>query len=426
MNYDTAKQYLYELKAQTKTYGLERMLRFVEKLGLVHCGLPMIHVAGTNGKGSVCALLESIYRNAGYRTGLYTSPHLVDLEERIQVNRKPIDSTVLTERIPHLKTIAEAIGEEEPSLHPSFFEFMTALAFEHFRLEKVDIAIIETGLGGRLDATNVIQPLLSVITSIGLDHTEMLGETLAEIAFEKAGIIKPQVPVFIGHLPTEAERVIREVASARQTTCLSILERFKSSENYPQTVLHGGFQRFNSAVAQCAVEQLAERFPVSPSAIQTGLQQVVWEGRWQVFHLHDNKRIILDATHNSEGAVYLEHNLAEFVAKQGKPIILAGTTGDARARSLMPVIARHAKEIYLLKPNQSRASDFDVLENWIPKDFSGIVHRAEIAHLFPEPQRCILGNAGETLIVTGSIYLIGEVMERLIPNASRGGSLLQD
>ncbi|MFW6218065.1 MAG: bifunctional folylpolyglutamate synthase/dihydrofolate synthase, partial [Verrucomicrobiota bacterium] len=206
-SYKETRDYLYSLRDRGSKYGIERMQRFVAELGHPERRFPVIHVAGTNGKGSVCAMLEAIYRANGYRTGLYTSPHLVHLGERVQVDRLPLTETDIVRHCERLRPVAAALGAGKPEEHPSFFEFMTAMAFLQFADAQVDLAILETGLGGRLDATNVAAPELSVITSVSLDHTELLGDSLAKIAREKAGICKPRKPVLLGRLPPEAEAV---------------------------------------------------------------------------------------------------------------------------------------------------------------------------------------------------------------------------
>lgn len=427
MNFNEARDYLYALKTQRTTYGFERMACMAEALGHPQHHYPCIHVAGTNGKGSVCAMLEAIYRAAGYCTGLYTSPHLVYLGERVQINRKPITPEQLAAGIPPLKTCAQALAAERPEMHPSFFEFMSALAFRHFEREGVDIAIIETGLGGRLDATNVVSPEISVITSISLDHTDMLGDTLAQVAREKAGIIKPRTPVVTGLLPPEAMRVIREVAATMNAPVYPVSEYISDPDQYPETALEGAFQRVNAAIAKHVVKLLAEDFPVSIFHIQQGLDNVEWSGRWQRINLAENKHLILDATHNPEGAYHLDTNLSTLCEQEGrKPIILAGTTGSERARALMPVIARRAKEIHLLRPNQPRAVDFETLRAALPEHCPPVTTHKDLNALFPEPGKCILGVAGETLVATGSIYLIGEILERVLENQPAGGALLQD
>ena len=243
-NYEEAKAYLYSLKHHGAKYGIDRMRLLGEKIGHPERRFPVIHVAGTNGKGSTCAMLEAIFRLNGYKTGLFTSPHLVFQGERIQVNRKILDPDSIVKYTLQLKSIADKLAARNAADHPSFFEFMTAMAFMRFAEEAVDIGIIETGLGGRLDATNIVRPEISVITSISLDHTELLGDDLPAIAREKAGIIKEGRPVVLGCLPKEAENTIREIASQRNAPVHSIAEQFgNTSLDYPLTNLHGDYQR---------------------------------------------------------------------------------------------------------------------------------------------------------------------------------------
>ena len=214
-DYAAVQEYLFSLKARGVKFGVDRMQSWAGALGHPERKTPWIHVAGTNGKGSVSAMLESILRAAGWRTGLYTSPHLVRLGERVQVNREILSEAEIAAYTRELEPIADAVSRGSPDDHPSFFEFMTAMAFLHFARSGCQIAVIETGMGGRLDATNVVVPEVSVITSIGLEHCEFLGDTLAAIAAEKAGIIKSGVPVVMGHVPPEAAAVIRRTAVNR-------------------------------------------------------------------------------------------------------------------------------------------------------------------------------------------------------------------
>lgn len=427
VDFATASIYLYGLKTQLKTYGIERMQHLAEALGQPQERFPAIHVAGTNGKGSVCALLEAIYREADYSTGLYTSPHLTYLGERIQINRVPLPPETLAARIPRLRAIAEVIAQKTPHLHPSFFEFMTAMAFESFAEVPVDIALIETGLGGRLDATNILNPALCVITSVGLDHTELLGDTLADIAREKAGIIKQGVPVAIGNLPAEAEQVITAIARERHAPLHRLRDYFPTPADEPACALPGTFQRANAALACLAATLLQERFPVTPKQRDAGLANVRWEGRWQTVPLREGKTLILDATHNAEGARYLDAQLSALTQQSGPLHILCGTTGNAqRAEALLPILARHACALHLLRPNQSRALSFEALEAAIPADFTGSVTCETLEEVFPETETCALGKPGETVVATGSIYLIGEIMARVIPGMRTDGARLQD
>ncbi len=411
--YDETRDYLYALKNRGSKFGIDRMVRLVEALEHPERRFPVVHVAGTNGKGSVCAMLEAMYRSSGYKTGLFTSPHLLHLGERVQVDRKVLAESGIVHYVEALRPAAEILGHADPDLHPTFFEFVAAMAFLRFATERVDLALIETGLGGRLDATNVVDPELSIITSISLDHTEMLGDTLAEIAGEKAGIIKPGKPVLMGCLPEEAEAVIRAVAAERGCACYSVRERF-SEDELPETNLAGRFQRWNAAVAVYATELLAERFPLRSTQ---ALVQVDWAGRWQQLEVA-GRRLVLDATHNPEGCRALQENLAQLVAATGrKPIIVAGTLGEARGRSLMATVAPFARELYLLQPNQDRALAPAQLEAFLPEGCDFPVRASSVAQLFSGSNIGKIGAAGDSIVVTGSIYLIGEVLEQL-----QGGS----
>ncbi|MDP0498906.1 MAG: folylpolyglutamate synthase/dihydrofolate synthase family protein [Verrucomicrobiota bacterium JB022] len=426
-DYGAVQRYLYGLRHHGARYGIDRMPPMLARLGNPHRRYPVIHVAGTNGKGSTCAMLEAIYRSAGNCTGLFTSPHLVYQGERVQVNRQRLGHEEIADYTRQLQPIAAQMAAEDPESHPSFFEFMTAMAFLRFSEAPVDVALIETGLGGRLDATNVVDPALSIITSVSFDHTEILGDTLAKIAFEKAGIIKAGKPVVMGCLPPEAEAVVRARAEELGSPLYSVRERFgRYEERYPETILPGDFQRLNAAAATLAAEVLREQFPVTDHQIRQALMQVAWAGRWER-HSAGDREVILDATHNPEGARFLDQQLARLVRQTGvKPVIAAGSLGDLRAKALLEVIARHAREIVLIRPHQPRACSFEALEAAVPADFHGRVSRGSVREVFPVPGVCTLGHPGETVVVTGSIYLIGEAMEALYHETRIGEELLQD
>lgn len=426
--YETIKDYLFGLKHHGAKYGIERMALLANELGHPERRFPTVHIAGTNGKGSTSAMLETIFRASGRTTGLFTSPHLVYQGERIQINRQNLPPAEVVRLTQYLRGIAEKLAARDPDDHPSFFEFMTAMAFLRFAELKVDIGIIETGLGGRLDATNILDPLLSVITSISLDHTEILGDTLTAIAFEKAGIIKPGRPVVLGLLPDEAEREIRRIAALRESPVHSVRQRFGDQINdFPVTNLAGDFQRCNAATALLAAELLETRFPGLLPGAREALQQVSWPGRWDCRPCQDGKTLILDATHNPEGAAALEGNLASLRAQIGrKPIILVGTLGETRARALMPVLARHARALMLLRPAQPRACTFEQLEAAIPANFAGTVSRHRVHELIPANRQLMPGEPGETIVATGSIYLIGEILEALEHPQPANEQILQD
>ena len=425
--YEAVRSYLYGLKHRGALYGIDRMKGFVDQLGHPEQAWPAIHVAGTNGKGSTCAMLEAIFRAAGYRTGLFTSPHLIHQGERIQVDRRILTREEIIHYTGQLRAFAEKLGAVSADLHPTFFEFMTGMAFQHFMEARVEVGIIETGLGGRLDATNVLDPELSVITSISLDHTEILGDTLEAIAFEKAGIIKPGKPVVMGLLPVEAERVVEAVARERGAPLHKVSDVFGVDvTRFPMCALAGDYQRRNAATATLVARILSDRFSVNEAHIREGLLRVNWSGRWERHQLLD-RSIILDATHNPEGVLHLERNLERFLHDEGhRPVIIAGTLGLARARALIPAVCRYARELHLLVPKQPRACSFEELRAEVPSTFSGKVRKARLEDLFPAPGICTLGNPGEPLVATGSIYLIGEIMEALYHDIPVGEASLQD
>jgi len=426
-DYAATQDYLFSLKAKGVKFGIDRMRLLVAGIGHPERATPVIHIAGTNGKGSVAAMLEAIFATAGWRTGLYTSPHLVKLGERVQVARAILSEAEIVAYTEELLPVAAAVSQGDPDDHPSFFEFMTAMAFLQFARKGCDIAIIETGLGGRLDATNVVTPEVAVITSIGLDHCDMLGNTLAEIAAEKAGIIKEGKPVVIGRLPAEAEVVIRRVAVERGATVYSVREEFgEELAAYPTTAFEGDYQRWNAATAVLVTRCLNARWKLTQDVVARGLNTARWPGRWQRTRI-GGRRLILDASHNPEGASVLDAQLRALVAETGrKPVVVTGVLGAARARPLLETISRYASEIHLVMPQQSRASGFEELEALIPATFGGRVTRATVAGVFPDADTCTVGGPDDMIVVTGSIYLLGEVMARIEPARGAIENRLQD
>lgn len=427
-DYPAVTEYLYALKSGGVKFGIDRMTALSRELGHPERLYPVVHVAGTNGKGSVSAMIERILRAAGCRTGLYTSPHLVKLGERVQVDRRPLTDGEILAYVNELRPVAERIGVGSPDEHPSFFEFMTAMAFLQFARAKVDAAVIEVGMGGRLDATNVVQPEVTVITSISLDHTEQLGGTIALIAAEKAGIVKAGVPLVLGRVPAEAESVIRRIADERGAPVHSVRAIFgQDIGGYPVTNLGGDYQRWNAATASLAARLLRPRFPQLDDALMAAaLADVAWPGRWQSLRLGD-RDLILDASHNPEGAAMLDENLSRLVATTGrKPVVVVGVLGEFRARAVLEVVCRHAREVHLVRPQQTRACSFEELEALVPPGAELRLSRGTIEAIFPEPGRCALGEAGDSVVVTGSIYLLGEVFARIQPERGAGEGRLQD
>lgn len=457
-------QKLQALRNHGSRFGIDRMKELDAAIGAPSRKFTAIHVAGTNGKGSTSAMIEAIQRAHGRTTGLYTSPHLIWLGERVQINRRPLTEKQLLGFCDELFPVAELLGEKDAELYPSFFEFMTAMAFLTFARQRVDVGIVEVGLGGRLDATNILTPAACVITSIGLDHTDMLGDTIEKIAAEKAGILKPGIPLALGLVPPEAERVIRARAAEVGAPLFSVREIFdwegfaedttvakkniltaagaeradktpddakergpataaaaalsavRNLRPVPLTNLTGDHQRANAALALLACELASARptaLPIDEATARRALLHIEWSARWQSFSLTGNRRLILDVAHNEEGARALDKNLAALVRESGKkPVVVAGVLGIDRAKPLFEVFARHAARLILVRPEQERACSLEDLEKCVPEDFPGAVSRGGLDEIFPRKGVCSLGDPGDTIVVAGSVYLAGEVLSR--------------
>ena len=384
--------------------GVDRMRLLSARIGNPEHAQPCFHIAGTNGKGSTSAMIEAIQRAQGRRTGLYTSPHLIAIGERIQVGRTPLSDTAVVALAERLRPHYEAIHAEDSENAPTFFELITAAALLEFAERKVDVAILETGLGGRLDATNVCAPEVCVITSIGLDHQEYLGPTLAAIAAEKAGIIKPGVPCVVGDVPPEAEAVI--VARAREVGAPLHFVRGRFASGLPETNLVGAHQGRNAGAALLACE-LAKCLPIDDAKTRTALRSIEWAGRWQEFRLIDGRRLIVDGSHNEEGI----RAVAPLLAALSAPTVIVGALGVDRARPLVAAAAKAAGRLVLVRPDNERACSVEELAALVPADFRGDVRRATVAELFPSVAMCVA--EGETVVVLGSLYLVGEVLARL-------------
>ena len=399
-NKESLIDYLYGLRNRGSSFGIERMEKIVPLLGNPHQKFPIIHVAGTNGKGSTCAMLDAIYRENGYRVGLFSSPHLVHLGERIKVNGQSMNMKEIEEYTLRIRPFAEKIEIESPGMGPTFFEFMTLMAFMVFEEKQVDLAIIETGLGGRLDSTNVVRPLLSIITTIARDHCAILGETLEEIASEKAGIIKKGIPVLTGWLPENANQVIAEFAKAKESQfeSMALLENIE----LPRTNLVGAHQRRNAALASRAVGILENEFNFQEKKNEKALMNVRLEARWQ--KVKSTVPMIIDACHNEEGAQALRGNLQSY---QKRVVVWMGALGLDRAKEVMEVVLPYAKTIRLFQPEQPRACTIEELISLIPDSFSGSIERGGLDRFdvhFEED------DIGLEILVTGSIYLCGEVL----------------
>lgn len=422
--------YLHGLEHFGIKVGLENITTLVTALGHPEQTFPTIHIAGTNGKGSVTAMIDTALRAAGYRSARYTSPHLLSLAERFAIDGRPVSEEALAAAIDRVRgTVDRLRATGTLDVQPTFFEVTTAVAFELFRQASVDVAVVEVGLGGRLDATNVISPLAGAITSIALDHEQYLGTTIAEIAREKAGIIKPGMLLVAGRLPVEALEAVERAARDRGTVLVEAaggvaIERAGGpgstrvhlrtpADDYGpiDLALSGAHQVDNALVAVRLLELMRERgLTVPRQAIIEGLTHVSWPGRLQTIRLGDGREAILDAAHNPAGAAALAAFLAE-AALERVPIVF-GAMKDKDAAGMLRALLPRAALLVITRPPGPRAADPALLAD---------VARALAPDLpvFVEPQpRDALDAAwrgGPRILVAGSIFLLGDVMAALAP-----------
>jgi dihydrofolate synthase / folylpolyglutamate synthase len=313
-------------------FKLDRMRNLLQRLGDPHLATPVVHIAGTKGKGSTAAMVSQILVEAGHRVGLFTSPHLERFEERIRIDGVPIEPAELVVHVDLLAQVTAVIDAESGGLKPTFFELTTALGWLSFRKRGVDIAILEVGLGGRLDSTNICRPEVCAITSISRDHTHILGSQLSQIATEKAGIVKEQIPVVIGELPLEAETAIRKIAREQNADVTAATSHIAFPQN-----LAGEHQKRNAAVAVAIIEQLRHRgWAVSDDAVLSGLSSVRWPARVEV--MSRQPLVVLDAAHNWASCGALLNSLNS-LHKNGRRILIFATSADKDAASLLRRLA---------------------------------------------------------------------------------------
>jgi dihydrofolate synthase/folylpolyglutamate synthase len=407
MTYPEAVQFLLNLRRFGTTFGLANTLKLARLAGDPQRRLRFIHVAGTNGKGSTCAMLESIYRAAGLRVGLFTSPHLVFFGERIQINRLPMSETDVTALVERLQPWLREFGEED---HPTFFEVVTVMGLLHFAEHDCDLVIWETGLGGRLDATNIVTPLASLITNIQFDHEKWLGETLASIAAEKAGIVKAGVPVLTAATEPEALTVIERTARENHSpfSKISPSDSGKPPLDRIELPLAGQHQKMNAALAIAAVRTLRNVIPVSEPQIQTGLLETCWPGRLQLITTSSGQRFLLDGAHNPAGALTLRDALRESFPEIPRSLIL-GVLEDKNFTAICETLAPLAHRILLVPVSSERTAIPDKL---VPI-CKAANPNAEV-QTFPDLATALVAATNEPFVViTGSLYLIGEVLEQL-------------
>ncbi len=376
-------------KDLTNTLVLSKELNFPEKK------FKSIHVGGTNGKGSTSHMLASVLQEAGYKVGLYTSPHLKSFTERIRINGNEIPKRKVTSFIKRHKDFLE-------NQKLSFFEMTVGMAFDFFANEKVDIAIIEVGLGGRLDSTNIITPEVSVITNIGLDHTQFLGETLPEIAYEKAGIIKKNIPVIIGEKQVEVKEVFKQKA---KETNSKIYFASDTDVEY-KTDLLGDYQKNNSKTAVAAIG-LLEGFEVSSKNIADGLMNVVkntnLKGRWQI--LQEKPKVICDTAHNKEGLHLVLNQLKR--EKFRKLHIVLGVVSDKKLEEVLPLFPKEAT-YYFCKPDIPRGMSEEVLqEKALNFNLKG---KKYLSVKKAYKQALLNANQQDIIYVGGSTFVVAEII----------------
>jgi dihydrofolate synthase / folylpolyglutamate synthase len=420
--------WLYSLEGRGEIYKLERMDQALALIGDPHRRLSAVHIAGTKGKGSVAAMLDAMVRAGGLRCGLYTKPHLVHLTERTRIDGAEMPARLMVEYIERLRAIYE-----RADLALTFFEFTVALMFLYFAEAAVDLAIIETGLGGRLDSTNVVAPLVSVITPIGFDHMDRLGHTIAEIATEKGGIIKPGVPVVIGARDPEARRVLASLAAQRQSPArivdrdfsfrslapAHLLDYFGLGLNLEQVELGvaGPFQHENAAIALAAVEVLrAQGWRFEEQAIRQGLRELSWPGRFDV--VSRRPLVILDCAHNEMSIAALLETMSVELGPGVKPRLVFGCQSAKEWSAMAAMLAPRVRDVTL-----TRAKPKSPLE---PEELLPHFAAHCPARVERDPMRAIERVISEmapddVALVTGSVYLIGEVYPYFLSREGRVG-----
>lgn len=423
MEYKETMEYIKNVGNFGSNYGLERTERLLELLGNPHKKVKFIHVAGTNGKGSTTSMITSILMEEGFNVGMYTSPFLEEFEERIQINRKNIKKEELTYYMTFIKEAVDKVVEEGYS-HPTEFEIITVLMFKYFYEKKIDYGVIEVGLGGRLDSTNVVNPVLSVIASISLDHINILGNTLEEIAREKGGIIKEDVPVVIYPQKEEVFKVLEEIANLKNSRIYNInkedgklIDIINDKEIYQKVLIKGMLKDYNinlnllgehqilnCALAIKSVEVLSKIEGFKINNLEKALEKVKWNGRLEI--LNREPLIVIDGAHNIDGIKALKENVNKYF-NYNNLYLLIGILADKQVKEMLEEIVPLSKKVIAVTPNSTRAELSEDLKNEIKK----INKNVDSYESYSEAFNNILGNASkdDMILVTGSLYMIGEM-----------------
>ncbi len=418
-SYKDALKYLYGLQKYGIKFGLNTTSNILNRLGNPHYGQNYIHIGGTNGKGSVSAMLESILTRAGFRVGLYTSPHLVRFTERFRINGKEIPADEVAGLVNDVRAVMDP---EEP---PTFFEVTTAMALLYFARENTDISIIEVGMGGRLDATNVINPVLTIITNISLEHQFFLGNTISKIAYEKAGIIKRGVDLITGARQKKVSDYFKSVCHEKGARFWKLGKdfRFRSKDgsfNYYgirrkikdiSISLRGGFQVRNACLSLCAVELLEEKgFKIADESIFKGLSSVEWPGRIHVFQ--KGPYIILDGAHNPGAVRELSRVISkEFVYK--RMILIIGVMEDKDIKEMLSGIVPVADHVIFTRPVYSRSAE----PSHLLSASEGLFISHEVIGNIPDAieRAKEMAQSEDMILITGSLFTVGEALSHLDP-----------
>jgi len=399
MDYEKILKYLYSLETSKIKLGLENIQAILNRIGNPEKELRYIHVAGTNGKGSVCAMIFYILKEANYKTGMYTSPHLKKFNERIRINDESISDRELVDYFLKIK----------PHItNQSFFEIATAMAFLYFKEKNVDFVVLEVGLGGRLDATNVVTPLISVITNIGLEHTDILGSTIEKIAYEKAGIIKNNIPIIAG-AKGKSLAVIKKIAKERNAQLFPV-------KKYKKVIfdnLKGSFQQTNKDIALTAIDILKKFYPLRIKFfhIQNGIKKTQWKGRLEFI----SKNVLIDCAHNPDGFKVLFNELKQI--KKNKKIknfiFVVGIQNDKDIPHILNTINPFVSTIIFTKSKNEKASN----PQYLLSTFKKINRNKSIKlKIIKNPILALkyarkITDKKELIVVTGSIYMVGEIIE---------------
>ncbi len=399
MKHKRILQYLYSLESPKIKLGLGRVQTLLDKIGNPEKNLKCVHAAGTNGKGSVCAMVFYVLREAGYKVGLYTSPHLKKFNERIRINGNSIAD----------KEIADYFMKIRPCItDQSFFEITTAMAFLYFKEKNVDFVVLEVGLGGRLDATNVVNPLISVITNIGMEHTELLGNTIEKVAFEKAGIIKNNVPVVTG-AKGRALEVIKKTANKKNAPFFEVKKFGDADFKY----LNGSFQQENKNIALTAIEVLKQfnSIKIDENQIKDGIEKTKWPARLQFI----SRNVLADCAHNADGFIVLKKELVS-IKKQKKIknfIFVVGILNGKDIKRMLRTINPLTSSIIFTKSRNEKSSNPEQLL----KIFNSINKDKSIkTKIMKNPRKALdyakkISKKEDLIVIAGSIYMVGELIK---------------